>query len=279
MGAGAGACFDLDDLVAVDRRGRRRTGGVDARRSRMPRRRAARCPERTTIGRVSLVRDMAVPFGFGCVVRAEEQRFGTGAPIPSGDRTSVRVMGRWGCSIELVIARGETGRLLLDRRTGSASTASVPARAKARRPADRPRWTELIVGAGKSIRNRLLWSWRQRDITVRRWLAKFDLQPRARGPRSGPWRQAAVVRGSAAGTDGCDRYRGATPRGAGEQWPSAAREGDPRARGRRAQRRSRRLLGQSIGALQFHHVDSTAKAFALSSGPARSPAKAREEIR
>jgi transposase-like protein len=139
-----------------------------------------------------------------------------------------------------------------------------------------------LVERGKSIRA-IAGELGVSATTVRHWLAKFDLQTAGTERRSRAWRQPAVVREC--------RYHG---------WTMWVRSAPGRYRCKRCRieavsgRRRRvkeilvreaggacRLCGYSryAGALQFHHVDPTEKAFALSSrGLARSLAKAREEV-
>ena len=139
-----------------------------------------------------------------------------------------------------------------------------------------------LVETGKSIRA-IAEELGVSATTVRHWLAKFDLQTAGAERRSGTWRQPAVVREC--------RHHG---------WTTWVRSAPGRYRCKRCRieavsaRRRRvkeilvreaggacRLCGYSRypGALQFHHVDPTEKAFALSSrGLARSLAKARVEV-
>ena len=139
-----------------------------------------------------------------------------------------------------------------------------------------------LVETGKSIRT-IAGELGVSATTVRHWLAKFDLQTAGAERRSGTWRQPALVREC--------RHHG---------WTTWVRSAPGRYRCKRCRieavsaRRRRvkeilvreaggacRLCGYSryAGALQFHHVDPTEKAFALSSrGLARSLAKARVEV-
>jgi transposase-like protein len=138
-----------------------------------------------------------------------------------------------------------------------------------------------LVESGKSIRAIAA----ELDVsatTVRHWLAKFDLQTAGAGLRSGVWRQPAMVRECA--THGWTTW----VRSAGRYRCRRCRIEAVSARRRRVKEilvreagGGCRLCGYSryAGALQFHHVDPTEKAFSLSSrGLARSLAKAREEV-
>jgi transposase-like protein len=139
-----------------------------------------------------------------------------------------------------------------------------------------------LVETGKSIRGIAA----ELDVsptTVRHWLAKFDLQTAGAGRRSESWRQPAVVRECA--THGWTTWVRTT---AGRYRCKRCRIEAVSARRRRVKEilvreagGACRLCGYSryAGALQFHHVDPTKKAFALSSrGLARSLAKARDEV-
>ena len=139
-----------------------------------------------------------------------------------------------------------------------------------------------LVETGKSVRA-IAGELGVSATTVRHWLAKFDLQTAGAERRSGTWRQPALVREC--------KHHG---------WTTWVRSAPGRYRCKRCRmeavsaRRRRvkeilvretggacRLCGYSRypGALQFHHVDPTEKAFALSSrGLARSLAKARVEV-
>jgi transposase-like protein len=139
-----------------------------------------------------------------------------------------------------------------------------------------------LVETGKSIRA-IAGELGVSATTVRHWLSRFDLQTAGAERRSGTWRRPALVREC--------RNHG---------WTTWVRSAPGRYRCRQCRmeavsaRRRRvkeilvreaggacRLCGYSryAGALQFHHVDPTEKAFALSSrGLARSLAKARVEV-
>lgn len=139
-----------------------------------------------------------------------------------------------------------------------------------------------LVETGKSIRT-IAGELGVSATTVRHWLAKFDLQTAGAERRSGAWRQPAVVREckhhgwttwvrSAPGRYRCKRCR--------MEAVSARRRRVKEILVREAGGACR-LCGYSryAGALQFHHIDPTEKAFALSSrGLARSLAKARVEV-
>jgi transposase-like protein len=139
-----------------------------------------------------------------------------------------------------------------------------------------------LVESGKSIRT-IAAELDVSSTTVRHWLGKFGLQTAGAGRRSGVWRQPAVVREcathgwrtwvrSAAGRYRCKRCRIEAVSGRRRRVKEIlVREAGGACR----------LCGDSryAGALQFHHVDPTKKAFSLSSrGLARSLAKAREEV-
>jgi transposase len=139
-----------------------------------------------------------------------------------------------------------------------------------------------LVESGKSIRG-IATELDVSPTTVRHWLAKFDLQTAGAGRRSGTWRQPALVRECA--THGWTTWV-RTP--AGRYRCKRCRIDAVTTRRRRVKETlvreaggACRLCGYSryAGALQFHHVDPTNKAFALSGrGLARSLAKAREEV-